>query len=208
MTDNPQSQDLELARRGDPTAFERLVRPHIGAVRRFAFSFCADRAEADDLAQEALLKAYRSIGAFRGQCSITSWLYSVARSTFIDSRRGRLARVRSLETALEPEHLPRQGGTEELLCARDDVQRLWAALRRLEPRFRIPVVLCEIEGMSYEHVAAIEQVPVGTVRSRLSRARARLRQMLSDSSVGSSDLSPAGTQPAPASSNTQRRTEQ
>ena len=178
-------------------AFERVIRPHVASVRRFAFSFCNDWVEADDLAQEALLKAYRSIATFRGDASLATWLYSVARTTFIDSRRGRLAKLRALETEL-PEAPPGgQPGPEELLAARGEVAELWDAIRQLEPRFRIPLVLFEIEGMSYEHVASIEQVPVGTVRSRLARARRKLVEILN---VERSADGAAGTDTAVSSS--------
>jgi RNA polymerase sigma-70 factor (ECF subfamily) len=207
LTDNPPPDDLDLARQGDPRAFERLIRPHLASLRRFAFSFCGDAAEANDLAQESLLKAFRSIRGFRGQSSLTTWLYSVARSTFIDSRRGRLARARTLEAALEPEDAPVQCGPDELLTARCEVERLRAALRRLEPRFRIPIVLCEIEGLSYEHVATIEQVPIGTIRSRISRGRAKLLDLLNRSATEGAGVATPGTV-TPDPSSTQRRTSQ
>lgn len=172
------SDDLVLAQQGDPAAFERLIRPYLPAVRRFAYSFCRDWAAADDLAQDALLKAFRSIRSFRGEASLGTWLYSVARTTFLDMRRGHLGKCRELEAELPDGSPADEPGADELLASRGDAERLWRAIRRLEPRFRIPLVLFEIEGMSYEHVAAIEQVPVGTIRSRLSRARAKLLEQL------------------------------
>ena len=205
LTDTAHLHDLKLAREGDPAAFERLVRPHVASLRRFAQAFCGDPTEANDLAQEALLKAYRSFPGFRAQSQLSTWLYAIARTTFVDSRRGRLARIRSLETPLEPEHAPAQSGPDELLASRSEIELLRAALRKLEPRFRVPIVLCEIEGLSYEHVAAIEQVPIGTIRSRISRGRAKLLELLNQSPELANESSPGTDNPDPPS-NAQRST--
>ncbi len=202
-TDSDHSSDLGLARQGDPAAFERLVRPHVPSLRRFARAFCGDQAEANDLAQEALLKAFRSFPGFRGQSRLSTWLYSVARSTFVDSRRSKLAHARARETTLESQHAPAGPGPDELLAARTEVERLRAALRELPPRFRVPIVLCEIEGLSYEHVATIEQAPIGTIRSRISRGRAKLLEILNRADEESTD---AGTSAQATASNVKRST--
>jgi RNA polymerase sigma-70 factor (ECF subfamily) len=205
LTDDAYLQDLKQARDGDPAAFERLVRPHVASVRRFARAFCGNQAEANDLAQEALLKAYRSFPGFRGQSRLSTWLYSIARSTFVDSRRGRLAHVRALETPFETDHAPVQSGPDELLAARLEIELLRAALRELEPKFRVPIVLCEIEGLSYEHVAAIEQVPIGTIRSRISRGRAKLLAIL-NRPKNEVERPSSGTADGSSTSNPQRST--
>jgi RNA polymerase sigma-70 factor, ECF subfamily len=198
--------DLKLAQEGDPAAFERLVRPHVASLRRFAQSFCGNSAEANDLAQEALLKAYRSLPGFRGQGRLSTWLYSIARSTFVDSRRGHLARMRSRETPLDPEDVPNETGPDELVAARAEIERLRGALRELEPRFRVPIVLCEIEGLSYDQVATIEQVPIGTIRSRISRGRAKLLEILNRCDTVADQPGSAGTGTSKSASNVPRRT--
>ncbi len=194
---------VERARRGDRAAFQQLVRPHLDSVRRFAFSFAGNWADADDLAQEVLLKAYRSIGGFEGRSSLSTWLYTLARSVFIDSRRGRqgTARAREQELGEQVGAAEDAESQEELTAHKQEVERLWRAVRALEPEFRIPVVLCDIEGMSYEQVATVEGVPIGTVRSRLSRARAKLAAALTAEEEGVSVPPAAGTQSTPAPSN-------
>jgi RNA polymerase sigma-70 factor (ECF subfamily) len=192
---------LERARRGDRAAFAALVRPHLDSVRRFAFSFCGNWSDADDLAQDALVKAYRSIGSFEGRASLSTWLYTLSRSVFIDARRSRLGHEREREHELDDQREVDAGDSqEELVVQKDEVERLWRAVHALEPEFRIPVVLCDIEGMSYEQVATIEGVPIGTIRSRLSRARNKLAVALGGAEPDDSDRS-RGTPGRPLSSN-------
>ena len=184
---------LDRAQAGDRVAFSALVKPHLDTLRRFAYSFCSDWVEADDLAQEALVKAYRSLPSFRRESSLSTWLYTVARSTFLDSRRSKVARQRSREDELDPMIQTEDDAADELLGRRHDVEQLWSKIRELDARFRVPLVLFDIEGMSYEHIASIERVPVGTVRSRLSRARAKLLELLGED---------AGFESAPGASGT------
>jgi RNA polymerase sigma-70 factor, ECF subfamily len=185
---------LARARQGDAAAFQDLLRPHLASVRRFSFSFCKDWTEADDLAQEALLRAYRAIGSFQGEASITTWLYTIVRSTCIDWRRGRLAHMRTREDPIDEEAPSDQDLADDLLSGKQEADRLWAAIRCLGPRFRVPLVLCDIEGMAYDEIARIEGIPVGTVRSRISRARDRLVDLLRGGAA-------RGTPSAPPSSN-------
>lgn len=177
---------LERARRRDAAAFQQLVEPHIGAIRRIALAFCRTQSDADDLAQEALLKAYRSLKGFDGKGPIAPWLYAVTRSVCHDWYRAQRARRRQEEVEFnegahgsEDDAAKSQPGSQlALLASKDRAERLWNAIRTLEPTFRVPLVLFDIEGMSYEEVARIERVPIGTVRSRLSRARERLHAVL------------------------------
>jgi RNA polymerase sigma-70 factor (ECF subfamily) len=166
-------------------AFEELIRPHLPRVRRFAHAFTRNWADADDLAQDALLKAFRSIAAFEGRASLSTWLYTITRSVCLDYQRSRGARSRELEEPLQEESASRAEvsplpGPEALAAGKSDAERLWAHLRTLAPEFRVPLVLYEIEGLAYDEIARIEGVPIGTVRSRLSRARTQLRQQLAN----------------------------
>lgn len=172
---------MSRARGGDPLAFEQLIRPHINSVRRFALSFAKNPVDADDLAQDALIKAYRSFHTFDGAAALTTWLYTVARSTFLDSRRGKLHKARGRERELDdaqPDDVPTQ---EARLGEREAAEQLWSAIRELDAKFRVPLVLADVEGMTYEEVASIEGVPIGTVRSRIARARAKLAEALTQS---------------------------
>lgn len=169
---------FQKARSGDPLAFEELIRPHLDSVRRFVFSLSSSWQDADDITQEALLKAFRAFPAFDGRASLSTWLYTVARSASVDWYRTRTARAAQREGPLGDSH-PAPPQSQEQVCAdRQTANRLWAALQELDERLRVPVVLFEVEGLSYEEIAAIEGVPVGTIRSRLSRGREQLRELL------------------------------
>jgi RNA polymerase sigma-70 factor (ECF subfamily) len=176
---------FQKARAGDPLAFQELIRPHLDSVRRFVFSLSSNWQDADDIAQEALLKAFRAFHTFDGRASLSTWLYSVARSASIDWHRSRLGKAGQREHALPsayPAALPRQ---DEACSQQQDHERLWQAVQRLDHKQRVPLVLFEIEGLSYDEIAAIEGVPVGTIRSRLSRARQELRELLAEAEPAS-----------------------
>jgi RNA polymerase sigma-70 factor, ECF subfamily len=172
---------ISEAQDGHVRAFELLVSSHLPQVRRFARAFARSDADADDLAQEALVKVYKSLRSFRFQSSFKTWLYSVVRHVFLDAVRSREGRTRSLEEALPKDHTQvasQSESADEGLARSEERQRLWRALRELPSEFRPAVVLFDVEGHSYEEVAAVEGVPIGTVKSRLSRGRALLRTLL------------------------------
>jgi RNA polymerase sigma-70 factor (ECF subfamily) len=172
---------VRAAQGGHTRAFERLIAAHISQVRRFARAFAHTDAEADDLAQEALVKVYRSIGSFRFQSSFTTWLFAVVRNTFLDIRKSRAQQDRDAEEPLAPRHLSEGAGeptAESALLAQERRARLWAAVERIPAEFRVVLVLFDIEGLSYEEIGAVENVPLGTVKSRLSRGRDQLRRLL------------------------------
>ncbi len=174
-----ESEIFERARAGDPKAFTVLVSPHVDRLRRLARSFCRDDTEADDLTQEALLKAYRALAGFDGRASLTTWLYTIAKNQYLDHRRSKLFRWRARESEFEDvgeSHLP---SPDALVEEKEKVCQLWRAVRQIDDKFRIPLVLCEIDGLSYEEAAEIERVPIGTIRSRIARGKARLEEILS-----------------------------
>ncbi len=169
------------AQDGNVRAFELLVASRMSQIRRFARAFATSDADADDLAQEALVKVYKSLRSFRFQASFTTWLYSVVRNVFLDAVRSRAGRERSVEEPLTADHARAPSSTESAdahLLRKEEQQKLWRALRQLPPEFRTALVLFDVEGHSYEEVAAIEGVPMGTVKSRLSRGRGLLRDIL------------------------------
>lgn len=180
------------AAQGDVRAFEVLVKPHLSSVRRVAYSFCRNWTEADDLAQEALVKAFRSISTFVDGSACAPWLFAVTRSVCLDwyRKHKRALLIEFDETVGQPREAEASSpaNPERALEAKTELARLWDAVRKLSPEFRIPLVLFEIEGMSYDDIARVEQVPVGTVRSRLARARALLQQV-----VDEEPQAPAGT---------------
>lgn len=205
----PGADDLDTliarAQDGDVRAFEALLAQHLGQVRRFARAFAATEADADDLAQEALVKVYKSLRLFRFQSAFSSWLFAVVRNCFLDFAKSRGARERRSEDSLAPEHvrgLPGDSPADERLVQEEERQKVWRALRQVPAEFRTALVLFDLEGRTYDEVAAIEDIAVGTVKSRLSRGRAHLRRLLGE--VPAEASHEPGTQPAPTSSHPRR----
>lgn len=176
-----QSALLERAKQGDLRAFEQLLAEHLPRIRRFARSMCKDPADADDLAQDALLKAYLALRSYRFSSAFSTWLYRVVRNTCIDHARQAASRTRAQATAAESEDdrpTPETTPPDELLAQGQLRASLWDALRALPLEYRTTVVLFDVEGLSHEEVAAVEGVAVGTIKSRLSRGRSQLRTLL------------------------------
>jgi RNA polymerase sigma-70 factor (ECF subfamily) len=142
---------------------------------------------------------------FRYQSAFSTWLYAVVRSVFLDSVRSRRARERSLEEPLKAGRageVPGGDRPDEGLDREEERRRLWRLLREVPVEFRSALVLFEIEGCTYDEVAAIEGVPVGTVKSRLARGRARLRALLGEAAEDEAESEADGTSRAAPSSKT------
>jgi RNA polymerase sigma-70 factor, ECF subfamily len=191
---------IARAQAGEVRAFEELLAAHLPVVRRFALAFARDEQAADDLAQDALVRVFRGIRAFRYQSAFSTWLYAVVRSAYLDAAKSRAGRERAL---LEPlpadhaEHGSEEPGADERIAGEEERLRLWSAIRRVPLEYRAALVLFDIEGCSYDEVAAIEGVAIGTVKSRLFRARAHLRRLL-----GSSEAVEEWAPSSPAASGT------
>lgn len=171
------------AQDGSVRAFELLISAHLPQVRRFARAFARSDADVDDLAQDALVKVYKSLRSFRFQSAFKTWLYALVRNVFLDAVRSRAGKERSMEAPLPSDHAQVPSSSEpadEGIARAEERRRMWHALRQLPTEFRTAVVLFDVEGHTYDEVAAIEGVPVGTVKSRLSRGRTLLRGLLAD----------------------------
>ena len=186
---------IERAKLGDVRAFEQLLADQIPRVRRFARAMCGNAADADDLAQEALLKAYTSLHGYRFQAAFSTWLFRIVRNAFIDAARRKKARPEELADPGAAAYCDVPSGDE---TPDEDLARLQLrtllldALRQVPLEFRGAVLLFDVEGLSQEEIAAIEGVAVGTVKSRLSRGRAHLRAILSARGVDPSGNPGAG----------------
>lgn len=187
---------IARAQNGEARAFEILIASQLGQVRRFALAFTPSLPDADDLAQEALLKVYKSLRQFRYQSAFSTWLFTVVRSVFLDFAKSRAGLERSREEPLEARHtsdLPGAAPADELMEQEQERRRVWRALRRVPVEFRTALVLFDLEGRPYDEVAAIERVPVGTVKSRLFRGRGHLRHLLGEAGGEPSPASPPGS---------------
>jgi RNA polymerase sigma-70 factor (ECF subfamily) len=172
---------VERAREGDVAAFERLIGQYQAKVYTFAFAFTGSPDRAQDLAQDALVKVYRSLGGFRFQSAFTTWLYSIVKNTYLDSVKSRAGRERALEEPLsgqDVEHLRDLATAEERLLQKESRRTLFRALREIPLAYRAVVVLADVQGLGYDEIAAALDVPIGTVKSRLKRGRDALRDVL------------------------------
>jgi RNA polymerase sigma-70 factor (ECF subfamily) len=163
----------------DQARFEQLVLPHVDAAFNLARWLLRRRADAEDVAQEALLRAYRFFRGFHGGDS-RAWLLQIVRNTCYTW----LEKNRPLELSVEFDealHLQTCPTPETIAIVGDERARLTRALEKLPPRFREVLVLRELEGCSYKEIAAITSIPMGTVMSSLSRARRQLRFVLDNS---------------------------
>ena len=181
--------DIELVTLAKATqseaAFAELVRRHQAGLRAFLRKFTRDGAQADDLAQDTLLKAYRAIQGFEGGASFRSWLYAIAWREFLQGKRksaanDRLAREAAPDADDEIDH----SSVSELSI---DLQR---ALASLEENERAAILLCDAAGMSHAEAASALGAPLGSVKTYVARARERLRAALH------AEAAPVNTSPA------------
>ena len=180
---DPDRTLVDEATAGGLDAFEALVRRYQTRVVNYALAIVRDTGEAEDVAQETFIRAHRSLKRFRGDSSFKTWLYTIATNTARTAleRRGRRRRVgdqslddetRAIGAGDVPSGTP---DAEMTLVRRDAIDR---ALASLPEDLRLAVVLRDIDGLDYIEIAAVTAVPIGTVESRIFRARRRLRPLL------------------------------
>jgi RNA polymerase sigma-70 factor (ECF subfamily) len=171
---------------GNTAAFGVLVRRYQERLYHSVYRLVENAEDAQDVVQEAFLNAYQSLDGFKGDSRFFTWLYRIAVNTAISFKRKHRALVH-LETqnngeyALEPLDPSAASRPEHALEQAEQQMRVRQALARLSPEHRAVLVLKEIEGQKYETMAEILQVPIGTIRSRLHRARLELRELLEKS---------------------------
>jgi RNA polymerase sigma-70 factor (ECF subfamily) len=161
-------------------SFEELAMPLFAKLYNFAHWLTQDRAEAEDLVQETYVKALKGFASFQQGTNFRAWMYKILRNTFLTSRTGLKASMTvSLDDEEEPMAEPATAETpESVLLAHVDRQAVENALEELPVKFREIVLLCDVEEMSYQEIAATLGIPMGTVMSRLSRARRAMRELL------------------------------
>lgn len=184
-------EDEELVRRcakGDRDAFNRLVTKYQKKVFSVAYRFVGDQEEANDLAQEIFMAAYQNLKNFRGDSKFSTWLFQIAtnrgknRFKYL-KRRGFFTNKGSSETDEEGDYSQKvfedhSAGPEELLSGNQIRQAVIDAIDELEPDHREIVILRDIEGFSYEEIARMLDLPEGTTKSRLHRARMVVKEKL------------------------------
>ena len=163
-----------------PDSFEELAMPLFDQLYNFAHWLTRNREEAEDLVQETYAKALKGFSSFRLGTNFRAWMYRILRNTFLTSRTGLQARMTlSLDSEEDEPELPVEGNTPEtILMEHSNLQLVQSAIDELPIYFREILLLSDVEEMSYQEIAETLSIPIGTVMSRLSRARKTLRDGL------------------------------
>lgn len=176
----------EVARSKDRREFDALVQRYHKHAYNIAYRMAGNHADAEDLTQEAFIRAFRFFGQYRRELPFDSWLYKIMSNVFIDRLRRRpKAKIRSLDQPIATNEgeapfdvADTTAGPEEKLVSGEMDARIQNALSTLPDVFRITVIYADIEGLSYEEIADATSTNIGTVRSRLHRGRRLLRDRL------------------------------
>lgn len=180
-------EDREAVRRvqaGETEAFEVLVEKYKRKTFRLAFQVLRDQEEALDVAQEAFVKAFRSLPKFKGDSAFYTWLFRITMNVALDRRRQRVTRAKSMGAEdVPPEEWERSAvsedrGPDDEAASAERRERIARVLESLSEHHRSIIILSDIEGLSYREIAEVLDVPMGTVMSRLHNARKRLRDAL------------------------------
>lgn len=169
---------------GDEAAFEQLVTAFEAPVYNLAYSGLRHRQDAEDVTQEVFLRLWRTRGDFRGECSVRTYVMHIAHNVITDSLRRRTSRaVTDLPDDIDDDEAPRRELADSTDLQAEYIQRereeaVRRAINSLEPDTRELIIMRDINGMSYADIAVATGVPMGTVKSRLSRARDQLKEFL------------------------------
>ena len=176
----------EVARNEDRRDFDGLVERYHKQAYNIAYRMAGNHADAEDLTQEAFIRAFRFFGQYRRELPFDSWLYKIMSNVFIDRLRRRpKAKIRSMDQPVVTDEGEAQfeiadpsDGPEDIVLSQEMDGRVQAALENLPEAFRITVIYADVEGLSYEEIAEATKTNIGTVRSRLHRGRRLLRDKL------------------------------
>ena len=184
----PDAQLVQQCLRGEGSAWEELVRRHTRRVFGLCYRFTGNPAEAEDLSQEVFLRIYRTLPSYRpAQGAFPTWLTSVTRNLLVDhyrrTRRDRL--TDSIEDAMPVlEQKQSAGRTPDRLAQAAELSvQLQRGLARLSPELREAVILRDLQGLEYNEIQGVLQVPEGTVKSRINRGRIELARILGEMGI-------------------------
>nr|WP_330386466.1 sigma-70 family RNA polymerase sigma factor [Natronincola ferrireducens] len=177
---------IDKARQGDIESFELLIKAYQQRAFNIAYRILGNLEDANDVTQEALLKVYRSIHNFKGNSSFSTWLYSIVNNVCIDFlRKNKKAKVLYIDNQYQEEgyqrEIPDEINTPECLFEKKEVKKMiHDAINQLNHEQRTIIVLRDIQGFSYQEIAEILNVSVGTVKSRINRGRSNLKLLINE----------------------------
>ena len=178
-----------MPKTNDRAVFEEVAMPYMEDVYRFALSLARNQAQAEDLVQETFLSAFRAFDRFRPGSNCKAWLFRICKNAFIDRFREKARRpihqtvvgdLPSHDKARSIQAFEERGIESEEIFLDLFGDEINEHLHEMPEEFRRAVILCDVEGLRYDEIAEILEVPIGTVRSRISRGRAFLRDRLSE----------------------------
>jgi RNA polymerase sigma factor (sigma-70 family) len=164
----------------ESATFEELALPLLVSLYNHAYWLTGNRTEAEDIVQETFFKSLRAFDSFEPSTNFKAWIFCILRNTFLTSRTGiAVSRTVFLEDQASVFNIAAADPSpEEIVIRLDNQEVLRAALEQLQPSLREVLLLCDVDEMKYKDIALILGVPIGTVMSRISRARQALRQIL------------------------------
>ena len=178
---------IKRAKSGDVGSFEELIRTHQSYAYNIAYRMMGSEEDAKDAAQEALIKVFKNLKSFKEDSTFSTWLYRIVMNTCKDLLRKRKPGVISIDKGFESEdgdvQLEIEDNTNDPVAKYEQEQvriTFETALEDLPENYKSVVVLREIQGISYDEISEIEDIPIGTVRSRINRGRRILREILKD----------------------------
>lgn len=177
---------VQKSKEGDLDAFDQLVNRYENKIYSLTFRFMGNHADAGDLAQETFIRLYLALGGFRGDSSFSTWLYRIAANTCRDEIRKRKRRPNiSMDELIEssPAHVPvadDQDAPEEVIQRMELQRQVQECLNELSQDHRLILVMREIQEFSYQEIAEVLKCSMGTVKSRISRARQALKEKIKE----------------------------
>lgn len=183
--------DLKELINGNPDALNSLVRENLPQIFNLSLRLCHNREEAEDLTQDVFIKAVRALPRFQGECKVSTWLFRITINAWKNKLRHDAVRHKKNHFSMDADNThgnetrssfdieDSTPSVETVIEIKELSNRIFIALDRMEPDSRSIVLLRDINQLSYEEIAETMEIPLGTVKSRLSRARENLREILS-----------------------------
>ena len=171
---------IKKARRGDGRAFSMLIENHERFVFNVVYRIIGNAEDARDVSQEAFIKAFKNFESYDESSAFSTWLYRIAVNTAIDYIRKRKKEnsISFEDYIVDEKNQKGDSGIEEKVISKEGVKNIISAVNMLDDEFKTVIVLRDMEGMEYKEISDITGLPLGTVKSRLSRGRGKLRQMI------------------------------
>ncbi len=177
---------IEKSKQGDIESFEILIKSYQTLAYNIAFRMLGNIEDANDATQDALVKVFKSIQSFQGQSSFSTWLYRIVTNTCLDELRKRKRQkvysyhnpVEMEDGGMERDVVDPNSNTEEILEKREEIKNIQDAIQALPEQHRTMIILRDIKGLSYEQISEILDCPNGTIKSRISRARMALKEII------------------------------